>query len=146
MTQQETVNILLIEDDLSDAEMIIRALKKKNLDRELFHVEDGAAAIDYILGEGIYTNAGVRLPKLIILDLHMPKINGLDVLQTIRTDPRLKRIPIVVLTSSREDSDLKKCYDLGVNSYIVKPVEFSLFTKTIEDLGHYWLQVNQNSN
>lgn len=146
MNRQEDVNILLIEDDLSDAEMIIRALKKKNLDRELVHVEDGAAAIDFIVGQGIYSNSGNRIPKLIILDLHMPKINGLDVLQRLREEELTKRIPVVVLTSSREDSDLKKCYNLGVNSYIVKPVEFHAFSKTISDVGHYWLELNQNSN
>lgn len=145
MNPQETINILLIEDDPGDAEMIIRALKKNNLDRELLHVEDGAAAIDFLFGMGIYSKMGIRIPKLIILDLHMPKINGLDVLHRIRANEGSKRIPVVVLTSSREDSDLKRCYDSGVNSYIVKPIEFNAFTNTILDLGHYWLKVNQHS-
>lgn len=142
---REAVHIVLIEDDPGDAEMIIRALKKNNGNKEMIHLEDGAAAIEFIFGEGKYAEQGIRAPKLVILDLNMPKINGMDVLQRIRADERTRRIPVVVLTSSREDSDLKKCYDLGVNSYIVKPVEFSDFTSTVSNIGHYWLQLNQNS-
>src|SRR6185312_7533396 len=121
---QET-EILLVEDSASDAEMTINALKKYNLANKLLHLKDGAAALDYIFAEGKYAGRNIEnKPKVILLDLKMPKINGIEVLQKIRADERTKTIPIVMLTSSKEDPDIKKCYDLGVNSYVVKPVEF----------------------
>ena len=123
--------------------MIIRALKKDMPNVELVHLEDGAAAIDLIFGQGEHAGQGLRIPQMVILDLNMPKMNGPHVLKNIRYDKRTRRIPVVVFTSSREDSDLGRCYDLGVNSYIVKPVEFQDFTKTISDIGHYWLELNQ---
>lgn len=137
-------DILLIEDNASDAEMTIDALKKNNLANNLFHVKDGAAALDFIFAEGEYTGRQVENTlKVILLDLKMPKVNGIEVLQRIRADERTKRIPVVVLTSSKEDPDIGKCYDLGVNSYVVKPVEFDEFQKAISDLGLYWMIVNQ---
>lgn len=138
------VEILLVEDNASDAEMTIDALKKNGLANKLLHVKDGAAALDFIFAEGKYTDRQVEdTPRLILLDLKMPKVNGLEVLQKIRGDDRTKNIPVVVLTSSREDPDIQKCYNLGVNSYVVKPVEFEEFQKAISSLGLYWMIVNQ---
>lgn len=138
------IEILLVEDNSSDAEMTIEALKKNNLANKLLHVKDGAMALDFIFAEGKYTGRQVEdIPRVILLDLKMPKINGIQVLQRIRADERTKNIPIVVLTSSKEDPDIKSCYDLGVNSYVVKPVEFEEFQKAISSLGLYWMIVNQ---
>jgi two-component system response regulator len=142
MTQE--VEILLVEDNGSDAEMTIRALKKNNLANKLLHLKDGAEALDFIFAQGIYAGRRVEnSPKVILLDLKMPKISGLEVLQKIKGDERTKKIPVVVLTSSKEDPDIKACYDFGVNSYVVKPVEFDAFYKAISDLGLYWMIVNQ---
>jgi two-component system response regulator len=138
------VEILLVEDNASDAEMTIRALKKNNLANKLLHVKDGAAALDFLFAEGEYVGRETEtLPKVILLDLKMPKVHGLEVLQRIRADERTRRIPVVVLTSSKEDPDIRKCYDLGVNSYLVKPVEFDAFQKAISDIGLYWMIMNQ---
>lgn len=139
----DNVSILLIEDDLGDAEMIIRSLKKTGMGEKIVHLEDGALAIDYIFGKGEFSKNGAHLPQVIILDLSMPKVNGLDVLKEIRKEKRTRLIPVVVFTSSKEDSDLKKCYELGVNSYIVKPVEYREFSRTIALVGQYWLELNQ---
>jgi two-component system response regulator len=137
------IEILLVEDNTSDAEMTIDALKKNNLANRLLHVKDGAAALDFLFAEGNYAGRQVEeTPRVILLDLKMPKVNGLQVLQRIREDERTKRIPVVVLTSSKEDPDIQKCYDLGVNSYVVKPVEFDDFHKAISNLGLYWMIVN----
>jgi two-component system response regulator len=138
------IEVLLVEDNASDAEMTINALKQYNLANKLLHVKDGAAALDFIFSEGEYAeNEPGNTLRIILLDLKMPKLNGIQVLQRIRTDERTKRIPVVVLTSSSEDPDIRKCYDLGVNSYVVKPVEFDQFQKAISDLGLYWMTVNQ---
>jgi len=140
----DDVEILLAEDSASDAEMTINALKNYNLANKLFHVKDGAALLDFIFAEGQFAHRNIEnQPKVILLDLKMPKVNGIQALQKIRGDERTKRIPIVVLTSSKEDPDIKKCYDLGVNSYVVKPVEFDEFQKAISELGLYWMIVNQ---
>ena len=139
------VEILLVEDNASDAEMTILALKKNNLANKLLHVKDGAAALDFIFSEGEYADKQIENKlKVILLDLKMPKVSGLEVLQKIRTDERTKTIPVVVLTSSKEDPDIKKCYALQANSYVVKPVEFDEFKKAIADLGLYWMIVNQH--
>jgi two-component system response regulator len=140
------IQILLVEDNSSDAEMTIASLKKNGLANKLLHVKDGAAALDYIFAEGKYAGRQVEdTPKVILLDLKMPKVNGIEVLEKIRGDERTKRIPVVVLTSSKEDPDIQKCYNLGANSYVVKPVEFDKFQKAISDLGFYWMIVNQES-
>ena len=137
------IEILLVEDNSSDAEMTIDALKKSNLANRLLHLKDGAVALDFIFAHGEYSDREVAAtPKVILLDLKMPKVNGLQVLEKIRGDERTKRVPVVVLTSSKEDPDIQKCYDLGVNSYVVKPVEFDKFQKAISDLGLYWMIVN----
>jgi two-component system, response regulator len=140
------IEILLVEDNSSDAEMTIEALKKNNLSNRLLHLKDGAAALDYIFAEGKFAGRQVEdTPRVILLDLKMPKVNGIEVLQKIRGDERTKRIPVVVLTSSNEDPDIRICYDLGANSYVVKPVEFDKFQKAISSLGLYWLIVNEQS-
>jgi two-component system response regulator len=138
------IEILLVEDNASDAEMTILALKKNNLANKLLHVKDGAAALDFIFAEGDYSDrdVGTKL-KVILLDLKMPKVSGIEVLERIRADERTKTIPVVALTSSKEDPDIKKCYHLGVNSYVVKPVEFEEFQRAISNLGMYWMIVNQ---
>ena len=139
------IEILLVEDQASDAEMTINALKKNNLANSLLHLKDGAAALDYVFCKGAYESRDIEgRPKIILLDLKLPKVSGVEVLQKIRSDPRTCTIPIVVLTSSREDPDIKRCYELGVNSYVVKPVEFDEFQKAISNLGLYWMIINQH--
>lgn len=139
------IDILLIEDNESDAEMTVRVLAKNNIANRILHVKDGAAAIDYLFAEAEYSERKLEyLPKLILLDLKMPKVNGIEVLEKIKTDSITKKIPVVVLTSSKEDPDIKKCYELGVNSYVVKPVDFLQFQQAITSLGFYWLITNQN--
>lgn len=137
------VEILLVEDNESDSEMTIRALKKNNLANQLLHVCDGAEALDFVFGRGNYADHHIESgPKVILLDLKLPKVNGIEVLRKIKGDDRTKKIPVVVLTSSKEDPDIQACYALGVNSYVVKPIEFDLFYKAISDLGLYWMIVN----
>jgi two-component system response regulator len=138
------IEVLLVEDNPSDAELTIRALKKNNLANKLFHVKDGDEALDYIFGQGKYINRKIEnVPKVILLDLKMPKVNGIEVLRVLKADLRTKKIPIVVLTSSKEDPDIQTCYQLGVNSYVVKPVNFEGFLKAVADLGMYWLLINE---
>ena len=143
----QEIDILLVEDNLSDAEMTISALSEHNLANKLFHVKDGEEALDFLFSEGKHANRAKDFkPKVILLDLKMPKVNGIEVLQRIRNSEETKTIPVVVLTSSKEDPDIKKCYALGVNSYVVKPVEFDQFHKAISQLGLYWMIVNQQSH
>ncbi len=138
------VEILLVEDNMGDAELTMRALKKDNLTNKLVHVENGAEALDYIFAKGAYIDRNEKnLPQIIVLDLKMPKVNGIEVLQKIKANERTRKIPVIVLTSSKEDPDIEKCYSLGVNSYVVKPVEFGKFVKAVNDLGLYWLKLNQ---
>ncbi|MCI0750285.1 MAG: response regulator [Flammeovirgaceae bacterium] len=138
------IDVLLVEDNMGDAELTIRALKKNNLANKLIHLENGADALEYIFAEGIYANRILdNMPKLILLDLNMPKVGGIEVLRKIKSDERTKKIPVVILTSSKEYPDIEKCYNLGVNSYIVKPVEFANFVKAVDELGLYWLLLNQ---
>lgn len=138
------VEILLVEDNPDDAELTLNSLKKNNLANKVHLVEDGEQALDFLFSRGQYSKREVQeKPKLILLDLKLPKIDGLEVLQVIKTDERLKTIPVVILTSSREESDIIKSYKVGVNSYIVKPVDFDKFTKSVSDLGLYWLVLNQ---
>ena len=138
------VEILLVEDNMSDAELTIRVLKKNNLANKLVHLEDGQEALDFIFAEGNYSHRKIEdTPKVILLDLKMPKINGIQVLQKIKSDERTKKIPVVVLTSSKENPDIQDCYLLGVNSYVVKPVAFEKFFDTISEIGLYWMILNQ---
>ncbi len=146
MQKQNKVEILLVEDNPSDAEMTIRALKKHNLVNNLVHVKDGEEALDFIYAKGKFQNRkkeGITNPRLIILDLKLPKIDGMEVLKIIKNDKTLKMIPIVIMTSSREDKDLIEGYRLGVNSYVVKPMEFENFAKAVADLGLYWMLLNE---
>ncbi len=139
------VEILLVEDNSSDAELAIRELKKNNMANNLIHVKNGEEALDFIFGRGPYLDRkdSMNFPKVILLDIQMPKINGIEVLQTLKSDPRTRSIPVVILTSSKEHPDIKKCYDLGANSYIVKPVNFESFASSIRHLGFFWLLLNQ---
>ena len=139
------VDILLVEDNPDDAELTIHELTKHNMTNKLIHVQDGEEALEFIFATGKY--AGQRdienVPRLILLDIKMPKVNGIEVLQKIKSDPRTQNTPVVILTSSQEDPDIKRCYDLGANSYIVKPVDFMDFTKAIMNIGFYWLLINK---
>jgi CheY-like chemotaxis protein len=138
------VEVLLVEDNPNDAELTMRALKKRNLANKLFHVKDGAEAIDFVFAQGAYLNRRVENgPKVVLLDLKLPKVDGIEVLRRIKSDDRTKKIPVVVMSSSREDSDLATCYDLGVNGYVVKPVEFEDFARAVSELGFYWLLLNE---
>lgn len=138
------VEILLAEDTPSDAEMTIRAIRKNKVNNKIVHVSDGKEAIDFLFGQGAFVGRDIRRkPKVIILDLKMPRLNGIEVLARIRADDLTKKIPVVVLTSSKEDPDIENCYSLGVNSYIVKPVAFDDYTKVVSDLGLYWTSHNQ---
>jgi len=136
--------ILLVEDNPDDAELTLSSLKKNNLANKVHLVEDGEEALNFLFAKGRYSERKIQeKPKLILLDLKLPKVDGLEVLQKIKQDEKLKTIPVVVLTSSREESDIIKSYRVGVNSYIVKPVDFDKFTKSVSDLGLYWLVLNQ---
>ena len=140
------VEVLLVEDNINDAELSIRELNKNHVSNNLFHVQDGEEALDFIFALGKYSSVRNvnHLPKIILLDIQMPKVNGLEVLHKIKSDERTKIIPVVMLTSSKEDPDIQKCYALGANSYIVKPVNFDLFVEAIKNLGFYWLLLNQS--
>jgi two-component system response regulator len=140
----DPVEILLVEDNPADQELTLKALKKYNLSNNIFMVEDGAEAIDFVFAEGAYSSRNISiLPKLILLDLKLPKISGLEVLKKIKADQRTKKIPVVILTSSKEEKDIIESYQYGVNSYIVKPVDFSKFIESIREIGFYWLLLNQ---
>lgn len=141
--KENEVEILLAEDNPGDAELTIRALKKSKMANSIIHVEDGLQAIKFLFGEGEYAGRDINnKPKVILLDLKMPKLNGMEVLQKIKSDECTKKIPVVVLTSSKEDPDIAACYDLGASSYIVKPVVFEDFIKVVTNIGMYWLLVN----
>ena len=144
MSIDNEVEILLVEDNQTDAELTIRALKKRNLANRLEWVKDGAEALDYIFATGKYAERNINnTPKVILLDLRLPKVDGLEVLQKIKSDDRTKKIPVVILTSSNEARDITECYKLGVNSYINKPVDFDNFSETVSKLGFYWLLMNK---
>lgn len=143
MAKIQDVEVILVEDSQSDAELAIRALKKRNLGNQFIHLKNGQEALDFIFCKGSYSDRDINnSPKVILLDLKMPKVNGIEVLEQIKADERTKSIPVVVLTSSKEDPDIRRCYELGVNSYIVKPVEFDNFVKAVSELGMYWLILN----
>jgi CheY-like chemotaxis protein len=138
------VEILLVEDNPSDAELAMRALKKNNLANNVIRVCDGEEALDFIFAHGQFKERRKEnVPKIILLDLKLPKIDGLEVLRIIKADPVAKMIPVVVLTSSKEENDMIESYRLGVNSYIVKPVDFDKFIDSVRDIGLYWLLLNQ---
>jgi len=145
--EQNQVEILLIEDNHQEAELTIRSLKKNNLANRLMHIDDGEEALDFIFSRGKYvSNRELLNPKLILLDLKLPKVEGLEILRQIKSDDRTKTIPVVILTSSKEEKDIIESYKLGVNSYIVKPVSFESFSNSVSELGLYWLILNQGPN
>jgi two-component system, response regulator len=143
MMDMNAVEILLVEDNPRDAELTIRALKKHNLANKLFHVADGVEALDFLFGRGRYAGRDVNeSPKVVLLDLKLPRINGLEVLSAIRADPRTQTIPVVIVTSSAEDPDVETAYQMGANSYVIKPVQFDSFMDAMARIGVYWLMVN----
>jgi two-component system response regulator len=144
MIQSTHIEILLVEDNLQDLELAQRALRKANLANRIQVARDGAEALDFIFCEGPFAGRKIEdTPKVILLDLKLPKMDGLEVLRQIKGDPRTRMIPVVVLTSSQEQSDVVESYHLGVNSYIVKPVNFERFVEAVQQLGMYWLLLNQ---
>ena len=144
MGQLKEVEILLVEDNPNDVELALRALKKHNLTNNVHVVKNGAEALEYIFGTGAYAGRDVNnKPKVVLLDLKLPKVDGLEVLRRIKADERTKVIPVVVLTSSTEERDIIESYQLGVNSYIVKPIDFDKFIDAVSELGLYWLLLNQ---
>jgi CheY-like chemotaxis protein len=143
----DEVEILFVEDSVDDAILTIRALTKSGFINKLLHVKDGAEALDFIFCKGSYAlRKSKEYPKLILLDLKMPKVTGMEVLEKIKSDPDLKSIPVVILTSSKEDPDIKKCYALGANSYIVKPVDSDNFFYAIKEIGMYWMILSEPQN
>jgi CheY-like chemotaxis protein len=141
------IEILLAEDSIDDATLTIRALSKSGFSNKLQHVKDGAEALDYLYCKGMYASRNIlKHPKLILLDLKMPKVTGMQVLEKIKSDPDLKSIPVVILTSSKEDPDIKKCYELGANSYIVKPVDSDKFFLAIKEIRTYWMILTEIPN
>src|ERR1700712_4385541 len=140
----DKVEILLVEDNPHDAEMTIRALKKVNLANRLIHLKDGAEALDFIFARGMFAGRQIEnRPKVILLDIKMPKVDGIEVLRQIKSNVDTKVIPVVIMTSSKEEQDIITSYHLGVNSYVVKPVNFENFAKAVSELGLYWLIINQ---
>ncbi len=141
---ENAVEILLVEDNPNDVELTLHALRKNHISNRIHVVRDGVEALEFIFCTGAYAGRNIQeTPKVILLDLKLPKVDGLEVLQRIKEDPRLRATPVVVLTSSCEESDVVKSYRFGVNSYIVKPVNFKKFTEAVQQLGLYWLLLNQ---
>jgi two-component system response regulator len=146
MNQNADIEILLVEDNPRDAEMTIRTLRRHNIANQIIHVRDGQEALDCVFGNGAYAGRDPsNHPKLLLLDLKLPKVDGLEVLRAIRADERTRLMTVVMMTSSREQQDVIESYQLGVNSYVVKPVEFDSFSAAVAELGHYWLLVNQGT-
>jgi two-component system response regulator len=139
----EIIQILLVEDNLNDAELAISALNEYKLANKIEHVKDGPEALDFLFGTGKYEHTDIPLPRVVLLDLKMPKLNGLEVLKRIKSDERTKKIPVIMLTSSKEEPDIDLAYAYGANSYIVKPVEFDKFAEALKNVGFYWMLVNQ---
>lgn len=144
MNEPDAVEVLLVEDNPQDLELALRALRKANFSNRIHIARDGAEALEFIFCEGPHAAREIAdRPKVVLLDLKLPKIDGLEVLKRIKGDPRTRMIPVVMLTSSKEQSDLVESYQLGVNSYVVKPVNFEQFAKAVQQLGMYWLLINQ---
>ena len=138
------VEVLLVEDNPEDAELTIRALKKNNMANKIHHVKDGDEALNFLFAQGDYSYRKIEnAPKVILLDLKMPKVNGIEVLKVLKVDARTNKIPIVILTSSKENPDIQECYQLGINGYVVKPVNFDDFSKAVANVGLFWLLTNQ---
>ena len=144
MEDLNAVEILIVEDNPRDAELTLRALKKNNLANNVLIAQDGAEALDFFFCRGKFKKRNFEIPpKVVLLDLKLPKVSGLEILKTVKGDKRTSHIPIVVVTSSRQEPDMKEAYDLGVNSYVVKPVDFDQFVNAMSQLGLYWLLVNE---
>jgi two-component system, response regulator len=144
MNETNEIEILLVEDNQDDLEMTLRALKKANLANHIQVARDGAEALDFIFCQGKHANRKMEYgPRMILLDLKLPKVDGMEVLKRVKGDPRTKMTPVIMMTSSKEQKDVIESYDLGVNSYVVKPVNFEGFATAIQELGMYWLLLNQ---
>jgi len=141
---KEFINILLVEDNPDDVELTLHALRKNNIANPIEVVRDGQEAIDYLFYTGKYSNSKHSTPGVILLDLKLPKVDGIEILRRIKEDSKLKMIPVVVLTSSKEERDVVDAYNFGVNSYIRKPVDFDQFTETVRTIGYYWLLINEH--
>lgn len=139
----KAARILLAEDSVQDVELTLNALAEHNIGNFVTVVRDGAEALDYLFKRGSYAERENGNPVLLLLDLKMPKVDGLEVLRTVKADPRLRTIPVVMLTSSREEQDVVRSYELGVNAYVVKPVEFEKFVRAVRDLGLFWMLINE---
>ncbi|MFA5012076.1 MAG: response regulator [Ignavibacteria bacterium] len=138
------VEILLIEDNPSDVKLTLKALQKHNLANKVTVIKDGAAALDFLFAQGVYSDRNFKVvPKVIFLDLKLPLVDGIEVLRKIKSEDITKRIPVVVLTSSKESRDIEECYKLGVNSYVVKPLDFEKFLDAVSNLGLYWVLMNE---
>nr|WP_294904143.1 response regulator [uncultured Lacibacter sp.] len=143
----QEVEILLVEDNMADAELTIRALNKAKIANSILHLKDGAEAIDYLFGKGVYADRDLtKLPRVILLDIKMPKVDGIEVLRQLKASEHTKVIPVVIMTSSSEERDIVSSYELGVNSYVVKPVGFEDFAKAVGELGFYWMLLNKSIN
>jgi two-component system response regulator len=144
MSEEMPLEILLVEDNAEDVELALHALKKHNLANRIQVVRDGAEALDFLFARGAYRDRDFATgPRVVLLDLKLPKVDGLEVLRQVKADPRTRTIPVVVLTSSREERDVVASYELGVNSYILKPVDFQQFTEAVRTIGLYWLLLNE---
>ncbi len=144
MNKSDDVEILLVEDNPDDTELTLRALRKNNLANRVVQVKDGAAALDFVFARGEFGGRDIaNAPKVVILDLKLPKVDGLEVLKEMKSDPRTRAIPVVILTSSTQEKDLLESYQLGANSYIVKPVDFDKFVAAVAEIGLYWLLINK---
>jgi two-component system response regulator len=143
-SKNHMVEILYIEDNPTDAELTVRALKKKNLANKLMVIEDGAEAVEYLFAQGKHSERNIQdTPQVILLDLKLPKVSGLEILRMLRENEETRHVPVVVLTSSNEEQDIVESYELGVNSYIQKPVDFHNFAEVVSELGYYWLMLNK---
>jgi len=144
MTENHAVEVLLVEDNATDAELTLRALRGKGLRNTFVVAKDGAEALDFLFARGKWADRDISDgPKLVLLDLRLPRVDGIEVLRQVKADERTRKIPVVVLTSSRQDPDIQQCYELGANSYIVKPVDFDKFAEAVAEVGFYWLLLNE---
>jgi two-component system response regulator len=143
MNRSELHTILLVEDSMADAEMALDALRDANLANPVVHVEDGVDCLDYLYSRGAWVGRAGAEPAVVLLDINMPRMGGLDVLKQMRADEKLRRVPVVILSSSREERDLVRSWDLGANAYVIKPVDVDQFFEAVKTLGHFWAVLNQ---
>ena len=143
LENKNLIEIILVDDNPNDAELAIRALKKHNMANKMVHLKDGAEALEFIFGKNDSVEALVVQPKLILLDIKMPKVDGIEVLRKLKSDSRTKKIPVVVMTSSQEGKDMVESYNLGVNAYVVKPLDFHEFANTVKEIGLFWILINK---